>query len=87
MLSVGVALGAGVWAAAALALPLLARGRSALADALAVAGWSLALVLCARSLDGPLPAGVTHASPRGAVLGALFGAAIALGARALRGPD
>jgi eukaryotic-like serine/threonine-protein kinase len=86
MLSVGVLLGAGAWAAAALVLPLLARGRSALADALVVAGWSVALVLAARALDGPLPAGAAHASPRGAVIGALLGAAIALGARALRGP-
>ena len=86
MLSVGVLMGAGVWAAGALVLPLLVRGRSALADAVAVAAWSVALVLASRALDGPLPAGVTHASPRGAVLGALFGAAIALGARALRGP-
>ena len=86
MLNVGVLLGAGAWAAGALVLPLLARGRSALADAVAVAAWSVALVLAARLLDGPLPAGATHASPRGAVIGALFGAAIALGARALRGP-
>ena len=86
MLSVGVLLGAAVWAAGAAALPLLARGRSALADALAVGAWSLALVLAAHAFDGPLPAGVTHASPRGAFVGAVFGAAIALGARALRGP-
>jgi hypothetical protein len=86
MLSVGVLLGAGAWAAAAFVLPLLARGRSAVADALVVAWWSVALVLGARVLDGPLPAGAAHASPRGAVIGALFGAAIALGARALRGP-
>jgi hypothetical protein len=86
MLSIGVVLGAGVWAAGALVLPLLARGRSAVADAIAVAAWSLALALAARALDGPLPAGVTHASPRGAVIGALLGAAIALGARAMRGP-
>jgi serine/threonine protein kinase len=86
MLSVGVLLGAGLWATGTLVLPLIARGRSALADASAVAAWSLALVIGARVLDGPLPAGVTHASPRGAVIGALFGAAIALGARALRGP-
>jgi hypothetical protein len=86
MLSIGVVLGAGIWAAGALALPLLARGRSALADAIAVGAWSVALVLAARALDGPLPPSITHASPRGAILGALFGAAIALGARALRGP-
>jgi hypothetical protein len=87
MLSVGVVLGAGLWAAGALVLPLVARGSSALADAVMVGGWSLALVLGARLLDGPLPVGATHANPRGAVIGALFGAAIALGARALRGPS
>jgi eukaryotic-like serine/threonine-protein kinase len=86
MLSLGTLLGAGVWAAAAAALPMLARGRSAVADTLGVTAWSLALVLAARSLDGPLPAGVAHASPRGALLGGVFGAAIALGARAMRGP-
>jgi serine/threonine protein kinase len=86
MLSLGTLLGAGVWAAGALCLPLLARGRSALADALGVASWSVALVIAAHSLDGPLPAGALHGNPRGAVVGALFGAAIALGARALRVP-
>jgi eukaryotic-like serine/threonine-protein kinase len=85
MLTTGVLLGACVWAAAALVLPLVARGTSALADAALVGAWSVALLLAARALDGPLAAGATHASPRGAVLGALFGAALALGSRAIRG--
>jgi len=85
-LTLGLLLGAALWGLAAAVLPLLVRGRSAPLDALAAIAWSVALLaatpLLASGLarQGPVP------EPRGAVLGAILGAAIAVGARALRGP-
>jgi len=83
--SVAVLLGALLWAGAALVLPWIVRGREPLLDAIAAGLWALALVLFGPMLDAGLSAG-THAQPRGAVLGALLGASIALVGRALRGP-
>jgi hypothetical protein len=86
MLSLGLLLGAALWAAAAISLPLLVRGRSAALDAAAVAAWSALVVLAAPALNAGLSAHAAQPSPRGAVLGAVLGAMIALAARALRGP-
>ncbi len=84
--TLGVAFGAALWALGALALPLLVRGRSAPLDVLTAGVWSVALVIAAPIFDSGLAAHGAHASPRGAILGALLGALIAVAARALRGP-
>jgi eukaryotic-like serine/threonine-protein kinase len=85
LLSLGTLLGALLWAAGALVLPVLVRGSSAVLDAAAVALWSAALVLAAPALDSGLAAHGGGAG-RGAVLGAILGALLALAVRALRGP-
>ena len=78
--------GAAVWAAAAAVLPWLVRGRSAPLDVLAAATWAGALAatpLLARGLPaahGALP------SLRAAIPAVALGAALAVVARALRGP-
>jgi hypothetical protein len=86
MLSLGVLLGAVLWAAGAVTLPWLVRGRSALLDVVAVAGWSAALAAAAPVLDSGLSAHAAHPAPQSAVLGAIIGAMVAVAARALRGP-
>jgi eukaryotic-like serine/threonine-protein kinase len=86
LLVLGVALGALLWAAGAVVLPWIVRGRSAVLDVLAVTVWSAAIAVAAPALDAGLSAHATHPSPRGAVLGAILGALFAVAARALRGP-
>ena len=53
-LSVGVLLGALLWAAAAMVLPWIVRGREPLLDAIAAGLWALALVLVQPMLDAGL---------------------------------
>jgi len=84
-LSLGVLFGALLWAAGAIALPLLVRGRNALVDVIAVALWSAAIAAAAPALDAGASAQM-HPSPRGALAGAVLGAVFAVAARALRGP-
>ncbi|HEY0516433.1 MAG TPA: serine/threonine-protein kinase [Solirubrobacteraceae bacterium] len=84
--STGVLLGALLWGAAAVLLPLLVRGRNAALDILATVTWSAALAAAAPRLDAGLHAAASAPSPRGAVLGAVLGGMLAVGARALRGP-
>jgi eukaryotic-like serine/threonine-protein kinase len=79
-------LGALLWACAAVLLPWIVRGRSALLDVLGAIVWSTALVAATPLLDGGLAAHSAHPSPRGLLLGALLGAMVAVAARALRGP-
>jgi serine/threonine protein kinase len=86
LLSVGVLMGATLWALAAVLLPLLARGRSAALDVLAASVFSAALVTAEPLLDGGFTAQAASANPRGAILGAVFGGALVVAARALRGP-
>jgi eukaryotic-like serine/threonine-protein kinase len=86
MLSPGVLLGATLWAAAAMSLPWLVRGRSAALDVVAATVWSATIVTAAPLLDSGSGAHAAHAGPRGAVLGAVFGGVLAVAARALRGP-
>jgi eukaryotic-like serine/threonine-protein kinase len=86
LLTLGVLLGALLWAGGALALPWLVRGRSAVRDVLAVSVWSAAIAAATPALDAGLSAHALHPSPRGAVLGAIFGGLVAVAARALRGP-
>jgi eukaryotic-like serine/threonine-protein kinase len=86
LLSLGVLLGAALWACAAVLLPLIVRGRNAALDALAAVVFSALLVTAAPLLDNGLAAHASHPNPRGAILGAVLCAAIAVAARALRGP-
>ena len=83
LLGLAALLGAALWAVGAVVLPWIVRGRRAGLDVVAATVWSCALVTLAPALDGGLSA---HPSPRGLVLGAILGGAIAVGARALRGP-
>jgi eukaryotic-like serine/threonine-protein kinase len=86
LLGLGVLLGAALWASGAVVLPWIVRGRSAALDLVAATTWSAALAAAAPMLDSGLSAHGAHPTPRGAVLGALLGGAIAMAARALRGP-
>jgi hypothetical protein len=55
-------------------------------DVLAASAWSLALLLaCAPHYAGYTVPGLS-ATPRGAVIGTILGGALAVAARALRGP-
>jgi hypothetical protein len=86
LLVLGVLLGAVLWAAGAIVLPWIVRGRSAAMDIVAVAIWSAAIAAAAPMLDAGLSAHTAYPSPRGAVLGAILGGVVAVAARALRGP-
>jgi hypothetical protein len=86
LLSLGVLLGAALWACGAVLLPLIVRGRNAALDAVATIVWSAALVAAEPLLDSGLATHSSQPSPRGAILGAALGGAVALAARALRGP-
>lgn len=86
LLTVGVLLGALLWALAAAVLPWLVRGRSAVRDIVAVSVWAAALVAATPVIDAGLRARAPHPDPRGAVLGAIVGSLAAVASRALRGP-
>jgi serine/threonine protein kinase len=79
-------LGAAVWALAAAILPWLVRGRNAALDALLAFAWTVALLAATPVLSGALLSHQSQPTPRGAVLGAGVGCALAVCARALRGP-
>jgi hypothetical protein len=80
----GALLGAAVWAAAALALPWVVRGRRLLADAVAAAAWAAAVAAGGAAVAGL--AGLM-ADPRGGLAGPALAAAAAVALRAARGPD
>jgi hypothetical protein len=86
MLSLGVLLGMVAWASAATLLPWLVRGRNAALDVVAATVWTAALLAALPLLERGLPGDVGNLAPRGALLGALLGGALAVVARALRGP-
>jgi len=86
LLGVGLLLGGALWSAAAIVLPWILRGRSAALDVIAATTWSAGLAAAAPVLDSGLSAHTVHPGPRGIVLGAILGGAIAVAARALRGP-
>ncbi len=67
-------------------LPLLVRGSSAIRDTIAALVWSTALLAATPYFDAGLSAGAVLPQPRGAVLGAIAGAAVAVAGGALRGP-
>ena len=85
-LSLSVLAGAGIWALAAALLPWVVRGRSATLDVVGAAAWSTALLLAFSPRHLGPSAHFVSATPRGAVLGGLLGATLAVTARALRGP-
>jgi hypothetical protein len=86
LLGIGLLLGTALWACGAVLLPLIVRGRNAALDAVAAVVWSALLVGAAPLLDSGLAAHAAHPSPRGAILGGVLGASVAVAARALRGP-
>ncbi len=86
-LTTGLLFGAILWAAGAVVLPWIVRGSSAALDTVAAIVWSAALIAATPYFDAGLSsAGGTLAQPRGAVLGAVLAAAVAIAASALRGP-
>jgi eukaryotic-like serine/threonine-protein kinase len=85
-LTLGVLLGALLWAVGGALLPWIVRGRNAVRDMVAVTMWSAALAAAAPELAAGLSAHAAHPAPRGAVLGAIAGAVLAVVTRALRGP-
>jgi hypothetical protein len=79
-------IGAAVWALAAAILPLIVRGRSAALDVIMALVWTTALLAATPLLERALLSHASQPSPRGALLGAGVGCALAVGTRALRGP-
>ncbi|MDX6699011.1 MAG: eukaryotic-like serine/threonine-protein kinase [Solirubrobacteraceae bacterium] len=84
--SSGALLGAAVWAAAALALPWLVRGRRPLADVVCAAAWAGALAAGDAAVAAATHAGGAAASPRGGLAGPALAGALAVGLRWARGP-
>jgi eukaryotic-like serine/threonine-protein kinase len=84
--TVELLLGAAVWALASAILPWLVRGRSAALDVGAAVLWTIALLAAVPLLERALFAHASQPSPHGALLGAVLGCALAICARALRGP-
>jgi eukaryotic-like serine/threonine-protein kinase len=85
-LTLDLLLGAAVWALASVILPWIVRGRSAALDVGAAVVWTIALLAAMPLLDRALLMHPSQPSPRGALLGAVLGCALAVCARALRGP-
>jgi eukaryotic-like serine/threonine-protein kinase len=85
-LTVELLIGASVWALAAMILPWIVRGRSAALDVMAAVVWTVALLVAVPLLEHALLSHSSQPSPRGALLGAVLGCALAVCARALRGP-
>jgi eukaryotic-like serine/threonine-protein kinase len=86
MLTLGVLAGVALWAAGALLLPWLVRGRSAMLDVVVATVWSAAMLAALPLLERALPGAGIHPSPRGALLAGVLAGAVAVVARALRGP-
>jgi hypothetical protein len=76
--SSGALLLAAIWAAAALVLPWLVRGRSLAADAVAATTWAAGTAAATVALGEWLGDRVADPTPRGAVAGALLAGAAAL---------
>ena len=85
-LTVELLIGVGVWSLASLLLPWIVRGRNAALDVGAAVAWTAALLAAVPLLERALLAHAAPSSPRGALLGAALGRALAHGARAQRGP-
>ncbi|HTB70545.1 MAG TPA: serine/threonine-protein kinase [Solirubrobacteraceae bacterium] len=85
LFTVAALLGAALWALGAALLPLLVRGRGAALDVVAASLWSGAFAAATPVVDGGFAAGAAVLAPRGLIVGAVLGGALAVGARALRG--
>ncbi len=85
LFSLATLLGAALWALGAALLPLLVRGRGAALDVIAAALWTGAIAAATPVLDGGLASGAALLAPRGLIVGAVLGGALAVAARALRG--
>lgn len=84
LLQSGPLVGALVWAAAAVGLPWLVRGRSMALDLLGATAW-VALLVAAAGAAGRLPGvAVAHSYPRGMLAGAALGGVAAVLLRAAR---
>jgi hypothetical protein len=81
LLSAGALALAALWAAAAVLLPLLVRGRSAALDLVGAAAWAATLAAATQAISEAL---LLH-PPRGLVAGAVCAGVIAVAARAVRG--
>jgi eukaryotic-like serine/threonine-protein kinase len=81
-----LALGALAWAAGAAVLPWIVRGRNAGLDVLFAIAWTVALLAAPPLIEQGTLAHAAAASPRGLLPGAMLGCALAICARALRGP-
>jgi eukaryotic-like serine/threonine-protein kinase len=79
-------IGAAVWALAAAILPWMVRGRSAALDVVMALAWTTMLLAATPLLERALLSQAGQPSPRGALLGAGVGCALAVCSRALRGP-
>ena len=76
-----------VWAAFAVALPLVARGRWAAVDLLVGAAWAVGLVVAHDWLGQLMSTGAGLQTARGAVAGAALGALVAVTAILLAPPS
>ena len=78
VLTSGALLLAVIWAAGAVALPWFVRGRSIAADAVAATLWTAGMATATVALGGWLGRRVAEAHPRGALVGAVLAAALAV---------
>jgi eukaryotic-like serine/threonine-protein kinase len=76
-----------VWAAFAVGLPLLVRGRFLMLDALAAGGWAAGLAAAHAALGGMLATATVLDQPRGGVAGALVAALVVVAAAQLAPSD
>ncbi|HEY5193536.1 MAG TPA: serine/threonine-protein kinase [Solirubrobacteraceae bacterium] len=84
--TVQLLIGVVAWALASMVLPWVVRGRGAVLDILGAIAWTVALLAAVPLLSRALLASASEPSPRGALSGAILGCALAVCARALRGP-
>ncbi len=75
-----------VFAAGAVLLPLAVRGRNLTLDVILAAAWAAGVVAALHALDGVLASDVPLATARGATVGALLGAGLAVAAAHVRTP-
>ena len=84
LLTGGALIFALAWAAGAVVLPWLVRGRSLLADAAAATVWAAGLAAAVNAAATAVTVEGAHPDPRGGVLGAILGAVLAVLAARLR---
>lgn len=87
LLTLGVLLGACLWAAGAAVLPWIVRGRHAGIDVVVAVAWTVAIAASAPLVDRGALVPATGPAPRGLVLGAVLAGLLVVTARAARGAD